>query len=119
MPIQCIFPQVDRIKYIMPRPNLLDLNRKWWILLKEFQIIYIAQRDISSQALIDHPILTYWELYKDFSNKGVFLVENQYPWRIFVDETSHQEGASVRIIFVTPHPPLFLYSYRKLDEQCS
>ena len=95
-----LIPQVDCIKYIMPRPNLLDLNKKWWILWKEFQIIYIAQRDISSQALIDHPILTYWELYKDFSNKGVFLVENQYPWRIFVDETSHQEGASVRITWV-------------------
>jgi len=61
-----VISKADPIKYIPSRPILNGRLAKWTVILKQYNLIYVPQRAINGQALvdflIDHPIPDDWEL---------------------------------------------------------
>ena len=61
-----VISKADPIKYILSRPILNGRLAKWAIILKQYDLVYVAQRAVKGHALADfladHPIPDNWEL---------------------------------------------------------
>jgi hypothetical protein len=60
---------------------------KWALLLQEFKSVYVSQKAIKGQALvdflIDHPIPDEWKFFEDLPNKDVLFIKMSEPWKMF------------------------------------
>ncbi|XP_070007656.1 uncharacterized protein [Nicotiana sylvestris] len=84
---------------------------KWKILLSEFDIIYVTQKAIKGQPLIDHlvenPVDGEYEPLKTyFPDEEVLFVEEDITeaydgWRIFFDRAVNFKGLGIRAILVS------------------
>ncbi|XP_070015132.1 uncharacterized protein [Nicotiana sylvestris] len=84
---------------------------KWKILLSEFDIVYVTQKAIKGQALVDHLAENlvdgkYKPLKMYFPDKGVSFVgdnitETYDGWRMFFDEATNFKGVGIRAILVS------------------
>ncbi|KAG9442391.1 hypothetical protein H6P81_018245 [Aristolochia fimbriata] len=117
-----LISRADPLKYIMSRPILSGRLAKWALLLSEFEINFVPQRAIKSQALAnflaDHPVLAEWELSKEFPDEEIFLVEVLPPWEMYFDGAARRSGAGAGVLFVSPKKDLLPYSF-VLTQACS
>ena len=72
-----LITHVDPIKYVLSKSVLSGRLARWGLLLTKYEIIYILQKAIKRQALVDfladHPIPTTWKISNDFLNEEIFL----------------------------------------------
>ena len=77
-----VISKVDPIKYILWSLFLNGQLRKWSVILKQYNLIYIPQRAVKEEALvyflIDHPIPDDLELNDDLRGKDVFFIDILY-----------------------------------------
>jgi hypothetical protein len=70
---------------------------KWALLLQEFEIVYVSQKAIKGQALVDflvdHPIPDEWKFSEDLPDEDVLFIEMSEPWKMFFDGAARQDGA--------------------------
>ncbi|TYK02888.1 uncharacterized protein E5676_scaffold968G00270 [Cucumis melo var. makuwa] len=80
--------KADPIKYVLSRPIISGRLAKWAVILQQYDIVYISQKTIKGQALVDfladHPIPSDWKLCEDLPDDEVFFTEVVEPWTIFV-----------------------------------
>ncbi|XP_050944019.1 uncharacterized protein LOC127150362 [Cucumis melo] len=71
--------KADPIKYVLSRPIISGCLAKWAVILQQYDIVYISQKAIKGQALVDflayHPIPSNWKLSEDLLDDEVFFTE--------------------------------------------
>ncbi|XP_070015546.1 uncharacterized protein [Nicotiana sylvestris] len=106
----------------MSKPVLSDRLARWYLQFQQFEILYIPQKAVKGQALVDfladHPILDDWELTDELPDEDAMVVEVQPPWKIYFDGAAHRGGAGAGIVFVTPQGEVLPYSFT-LTQLCS
>ncbi|XP_070040844.1 uncharacterized protein [Nicotiana tomentosiformis] len=101
---------MDPLKYIFQKPMPTGKLAKWQILLSEFDIVYVTQKAVKGQALVDHlaenpvggeyePLKTYFP-DKEVSFVGEDIVEAYDGWRMFFDGAANFKGVSTEAILV-------------------
>ena len=78
-----LISEANPLKYIISRPVLSRRLEKWVLLLQEFEIIYVSQKAIRRQTLVDflvdHPIPDEWKFSEDLPDENVFFIEMLEP----------------------------------------
>ncbi|XP_070002844.1 uncharacterized protein [Nicotiana sylvestris] len=86
---------MDPLKYIFQKPMPTGKLAKCQILLSEFDIIYVTQKAVKGQALVDHlvenPVLFI----------GEDIVESYDGWRIFFDGAANFKGVGIGAVLVS------------------
>jgi len=84
-----VISKADPIKYILSRPILNGRLVKWVVILKQYNLLYIPQRAIKRQTLVDfladHPIPDNWELNDELPGEDVFFIDILPPWEMHFD----------------------------------
>ncbi|XP_070039602.1 uncharacterized protein [Nicotiana tomentosiformis] len=84
---------------------------KWKILLREFDIIYVTQKEVKGQALADHlvenpvdgeyePLKTYFP-DKEVSFEREDIIKAYDSWRMFFDGAANFKGVGIRAVLVS------------------
>ena len=117
-----LIAHTNPIKYMLSKQVLSGRLARWGFLLTEYEIIYIPQKAIKGQALadflVDHPILTIWEISDDFLDEEIFYVNIFPSWMMFFDGLARFDGTGVGVVFVLPQRQILPYSF-VLSERCS
>ncbi|XP_070009933.1 uncharacterized protein [Nicotiana sylvestris] len=103
--------RIDPLKYIFQKPMPTRKLSKWQILLSEFDIIYITQKVIKGQALVNHlaenpvegeyePLQTYFP-NEEVSFVGEDIVESCDGWRMFFDRVANIKGVGTGVVLVS------------------
>jgi hypothetical protein len=100
--------------------------------MMEFDIMYVSQKTIKSQALADflatHPVPDNSSLVVALPDEDVFTIDVKSPWELYFDGASHIEtdpnGAQRRrvgvgLVFRTPQRETIYYSSSLLKEECT
>ncbi|XP_070004617.1 uncharacterized protein [Nicotiana sylvestris] len=103
--------EMDPLKYIFQKHMPTGKLDKWQILLSEFDIVYVTQKAIKGQALVDHvaenPLDGEYELLKTyFPNEEVSFIgediaESYDGWRIFFDGVENFKGVGIGAVLVS------------------
>ncbi|XP_009610901.2 uncharacterized protein [Nicotiana tomentosiformis] len=93
---------------------------KWKILLIEFDIVYVMQKAIKGQALVDHLIENpidkdYEQLTTYFPDEEVLfegedIVESYPGWRIFFDRVANFKGVGIAAFIISESGQCYLSS---------
>ncbi|XP_070023008.1 uncharacterized protein [Nicotiana sylvestris] len=86
-------------------------QEKWQILLSEFDIVYVTQKAVKGQALVDHlvenpiegeyqPVKTYFP-DEEVSFVGEDTTETYDGWRIFFDGAAKFKGVGIGAVLVS------------------
>ena len=102
---------MDLLKYIFQKMMPTGKLAKWKILLSEFDIVYVTQKEIKAQALADHlaenPIDEEYEALKTyFHNEEVSFVGEDISqiylgWRLFFDGAANHQGKGIGEVLVS------------------
>ncbi|KAA0064172.1 uncharacterized protein E5676_scaffold218G00600 [Cucumis melo var. makuwa] len=96
--------KVDPIKYVLSRPIISGCLAKWAVILQEYDIVYISQKAIKGQALVDflayHSIPSNWKLSEDLLDDEVFFTEVVEPWTMYFDGAARRSGARAGIALI-------------------
>ncbi|XP_038875075.1 uncharacterized protein LOC120067603 [Benincasa hispida] len=110
------------IKYVLSRPIILGRLAKWAIMLQQYDIVYVPQRAVKGQVLVDflaeHPVPSDWELSEDLPNDEVLFTETSGLWVMFFNDAARKSGAGPGIILILPEKHMLPYSFT-LAELCS
>ena len=113
-----LIAHVDPIKYALSKPILSRWLSRWRLLLTEYEIIYISQKAIKGQALVDFlAIHVAWEISNNPLNEKIFYVENFPSWMMFFDGLTRYDVIGVGVVFVSPKRQILPYSFF-LSERC-
>jgi ribonuclease HI len=124
--------RAEPVRYVLNQPALMGCLGKWAVIMMEFDITYVPQKEIKGQALTDflaaHPIPDNSPLVVDLPDEDVFTVSVESPWELYFDGASRIEtdpdGAQRRrdgagLVFKTPQGETIYHSFSLLKEECS
>ena len=70
--------KMDSVKYIFEKPALTGRIARWQVLLSEFDIVYVTQKEIKWSTLADYlaqqPISDYQPMHPEFPNKDIMAL---------------------------------------------
>ena len=102
---------MDPLKYIFQKVMSTGKLAKWKMLLSEFDIVYVTQKEIKAQDLADHlaenPVDEEYEPLKTyFNDEEVSFVgkdiSEAYPgWRLFFDGVENHQGKGIGVVLVS------------------
>jgi hypothetical protein len=123
--------RAEPVRYVLNQPDLMGCLGKWAVIMMEFDITYVPQKEIKGQALTDflaaHPIPDNSPLVVDLPDEDVFTVSVESPWELYFDGASHIEtdpdGAQRRraragLVFKTSQGGTIYHSFSLLKEEC-
>ncbi|XP_070040668.1 uncharacterized protein [Nicotiana tomentosiformis] len=101
---------MDPLKYIFQKPMPMGKLAKWQIVVSEFDIIYVTQKAVNGQALVDHleenpidgeykPLNTYFP-NEEVSFIGENITEAYGGWRMFFDGDANFKGVGIGAVLV-------------------
>ena len=101
---------MDPLKYIFQKAMLIGKLAKWHMLLSDFEIMYVTQKEIKTQALADHlaeypvdeeyePLKTYFH-DEEVSFVGEDISEAYLGWRLFFDGAANHQGKGIGAVLV-------------------
>ncbi|XP_049363322.1 uncharacterized protein LOC125828061 [Solanum verrucosum] len=101
---------MDPLKYIFQKPMSIGKLAKWQILLSEFDIVYVTQKDIKEEAPADHlgenpvdqdykPLMTYFS-DEDVLFVGEDILELYDKCGMFFDGGSNYIGVGIRAVLI-------------------
>lgn len=71
---------MDPIKYIFKNPVVIERIACWKMLLTEYDILYVTQKEIKGSMLADHlahqPLEEYQSMMFDFPDEDIMLIPN-------------------------------------------
>jgi hypothetical protein len=113
--VVCVIAQIDVVKYMFSRPILSGKLGKWSLSLVEFNLVYVPQKVVKGQALVDfladHPCI-------DVTDFNESLVLEVTPWKLFFDGSKSEQGAGIGVVLESPMGVKTQMAL-KLDQQCS
>ncbi|XP_028206387.1 uncharacterized protein LOC114389868 [Glycine soja] len=105
--------KMDPVKYIFEKPALTGRIARWQVLLLEFDIVYVPQKEIKENALTDYlaqqPINDYQPMHPKFPDEDIITLfkeevedEDRDKWIVWFDGASNALGHGVGAVLVTP-----------------
>ena len=102
---------MDPLKYIFQKAMPNGKLAKWQMLLSEFDIVYVTQKEIKAQALADHlaenpvdeeyePLKTYFH-DEEVSFVGEDIFEAYPGWRLFFNGAENHQGKCITVVLVS------------------
>ena len=106
-----LISRMDPLKYIFQKAMLIGKLAKWHMLLSDFEIMYVTQKEIKTQALADHlaeypvdeeyePLKTYFH-DEEVSFVGEDISEAYLGWRLFFDGAANHQGKGIGVVLVS------------------
>ena len=93
--VVCVIAQTDVVKYMLSRPILSGKLGKWSLSLVEFNLVYVPQKAVKGQALVDfladHPCT-------DVTDFNESLVLEVTPWKLFFDGSKSEQGVGIGVV---------------------
>ena len=110
-------------KYIFEKPVLTRQIARWQVLLSEFDIVYVTQKDIKESALADYlaqqPINDYQPMHPEFPDEDIMALfeeevedEDRDKWIVWFDGTSNALGHGVGVVLLTPNDQCIPFTAR-------
>jgi len=105
--------KMDPVKYIFEKPALIGRIDRWQVLLSEFNIVYVTQKEIKGSALADYlahqPINDYQPMHPEFPDEDIMTLfeeevedEDRDKWIMWFDDTSNALCHGVGAVLLTP-----------------
>ena len=102
---------MDPLKYLFEKPASSGRLSRWSILLAEFNLKYVARKNIEgsvgSDFCVENPIERE-NGKEDFPNKDIFDIELG-AWKMYFNRAMNQYGNRIGVLLITPngsHIPL-------------
>ena len=106
--------KMDPIKYIFEKPALTGRIARWQVLLSEFDIVYVTQKEIKWSTLADYlaqqPISDYQPMHPEFPNEHIMALfeeevedEDMDKWIVWFDGASNALGHGIGAVLVSPN----------------
>ncbi|XP_070023117.1 uncharacterized protein [Nicotiana sylvestris] len=103
--------EMDPLKHIFQKPIPIGKLAKWQILLSQFDIVYVTQKEIKGQALADHlaenpvggayePLKTYFP-NEEVTFVGEDIIEASDGWRMFFDRAANFKRVGISAVLVS------------------
>ena len=108
-----LITKLDLIKYIFEKPSLSGRIARWPVLLSKFDFLYVSQKAIKENAIVDFLAERTNEEYEpmsfDFSDEDLMTVlqideEKTFEedgWKMYFDGASNVLGRGVRAILIS------------------
>ncbi|XP_015160510.1 uncharacterized protein [Solanum tuberosum] len=119
---------MNPLKYIFQKAMPTEKLEKWQMLLSEFDIVYMTQKEIKGQALADHlaenPVYEGYELLRTyFPDEEVLFVwedisESYAGWRMFFDGAVNSRGSGIEAVLISESGQHYLAT-TKLRFRCT
>jgi len=104
--------KMDPVKYIFEKPALTGRIARWQILLSEFDIVYVTQKDIKESSLTDYlaqqPMNDYQPMHPKFSDEDIMAMfkekvedEDRDKWVVWFDGSSNALGHGIGAVLVS------------------
>ncbi|XP_017970500.1 PREDICTED: uncharacterized protein LOC108660728 [Theobroma cacao] len=106
--------KLDPIKYIFKKPSLSGRVARWQMLLFEYDIVYVSQKVIKVNAIVDFLAKRVGEDYEpmesEFPDEDLMSVcqtneeesEEKKNWKMFFDGASNALGHGIGAVLVSP-----------------
>ncbi|XP_006596839.1 uncharacterized protein [Glycine max] len=105
--------KMDLVKYIFEKPALTGRIARWQVLLSEFDIVYVTQKEIKGSALADYlaqqPLNDYQPMHPEFLDEDIMALfeeevedEDRNKWTVWFDIASNALGHGVGAALVSP-----------------
>jgi ribonuclease HI len=108
-----VIAQTDVIKYMLSKPILSGRMCKWSLALVEFHLLYVPQKAVKGQVLVDfladHPC-------ENISQEAQYMA--LVPWKLYFDGLRAKQGAGVAIVLESPHGVKTQLAFR-VEKVCS
>ncbi|XP_050222280.1 uncharacterized protein LOC126672372 [Mercurialis annua] len=103
-----VLSQTDIIKYILSKPYLRNQIGKWAIEMSEFTLVYVPQRAVKGQVLVDfladHPGITFIEETINCCEIAI--------WEMWFHGSRTSQGAGTVVHIVSPFGASYQLSFR-------
>ena len=102
---------MDPLKYLFEKPALCRRLSTWLILLGEFDLKYVAKKNIRGSIALDFCVENPMEGEdgrEEFSNEDILDIELG-AWKMYFDGVVNQYGNGIGVLLITPegsHIPL-------------
>ncbi|XP_058075778.1 uncharacterized protein LOC131224261 [Magnolia sinica] len=102
---------MDPLKYLFEKLALTGTIAKWQLLLSEFDITYITQKEIKGQALADHlaanSLPDYHPLKTFFPDEDILFLEGEEgpeadKWTLYFEGAASAKGSRIGAILNSP-----------------
>ncbi|KAA3464159.1 RNA-directed DNA polymerase (Reverse transcriptase), Ribonuclease H [Gossypium australe] len=124
-----LISKLDPLKYMMESTALNGRMTRWQILLSEFDIVYVSQKDVKGSAIADflasRALEEYEPLNSDFPNEELMYVSateedatKDHLWKLNFDGASKAIGNGIGAVLVSPNGDHYPFSC-KLDFDCT
>ena len=105
--------KIDPNKYIFEKSTLTGRIARWQVLLSEFDIVYVTQKEIKGSALVDYlaqqPINDYQPMHPEFPDEDIMTLfeeevedEDREKWIVWFDGGSNALGHGIGAVLVSP-----------------
>jgi len=100
---------MDPIKYLLEKPILTDRLVRWQTFLSQFDIIYVTQRAVKEQAIVEHlahlPLPTFSPADAEFPDeelKTLFFIDTIPSWVLYFDGALNSKGTGIGAVLLSP-----------------
>ena len=105
--------KMDPVKYIFEKPALTGRIARWQVLLSEFDIVYVTQKEIKRSSLADYlaqqPLQDYRPMHPEFPDEDIMALfeekrmhEDIDKWIVCFDGASNALSHGVGAVLVSP-----------------
>ena len=104
--------KMDPIKYIFEKPALTGRIARWQMLLSEYDIVYVTQKAIKGNALVDflahQPIDDYQSMQFEFPDEDIMVLfeektsPDEVKWTLMFDGAFNALGHEIGAVLISP-----------------
>jgi len=110
----CLVSKMDPVKYIFEKPTFTRRIARWQVLLSEFDIFYVTQKEIKGSTLVDYlvqqPISNYQPMHPKSPDEDIMALfeeeveeEDRDKLIMWFDGASNALGHEIEAVLVSPN----------------
>lgn len=111
-----LIAKIDPLKYLLSKVALTSRIEKWVMLLSEFFIEYVDQKEIKGQAiadqLVDAPLQGDHPLIIEFLDDAIMTITTSTKWNLYFYGSCTQHNLMTQILLITPQGDWIPKSYK-------
>ena len=98
--------RLDPLRYLFDQLVLTGRLMRWLVLLKEFDIQYMAQKSVKGSIVADHlaslPVSDDRPIDDDFPDEQFVSMTSITGWQLYFDGVANQSGFGIFILLISP-----------------
>ena len=101
-----LISRLDPLRYLFDRPALIGRLMRWFVLLTEFDILYVFQKSIKGSIVADHfaSLQTSEDrpVDDDFPDEEFVAMTSLSGWCMYFDGATNQSRYGIGVLLVSP-----------------